>query len=284
MPRMSVRETKNSGCLTAIGLFVAGWVLPCFSPRFYAEAMRRRARSAVAFFVMFTLLLSALQALAVAGFLFVNTHQVVDGIFSAYASGQAPVITIANGVAEVSGAQPRVFVDEQRTFVALDTSGAVPAIDRQKYLHGFLLTRTSAIILYQGFYQELKLSDVQQQLGSDPLILNSVTVSGYWATVAAGAWLIISLLLVLWNTLVRFGLVLVVALLIAGVLALVRPSTGFRAVLIAGLYAVVPTTYIRLWFSLGFDFPDLSVLILLPIWAIALVMAFRHRTPVLSAM
>lgn len=283
MTQANVSQTKNAGCLTAIGLFVAGWVLPCFSPKFYAEAMQRRARSAIGFFVMFTLVLTLAQSLAMAGYLFVTTSQAINGIFNSYASGQAPVVTITNGVADVSGVQPRVFADEQRTFVAFDTSGAISSIDRQKYLQGFLLTRTSAIILYQGFYQEIKLSDLQKQVGSDPLILNSVTVSGYWASFAAGLWVLLAILLALWNTVIRFSFIFIMALLIAGVLALVRPSTGFRPVLITGLYAVVPTTYLRLLFSFGFDFPDLSFFILLPLWAIALFLAFRHRAPVLNS-
>lgn len=245
--------------------------------------MQRRARNAVGFFIAFTFLLTLAQSLAIAGYLFINTSQAINGIFNSYASGQAPIVTITNGTAEISGIQPRIFTDENRTFIAFDTSGAFSSIDRQKYLHGFLLTRTSALILYQGFYQEIPLIDLQKQLGSDPLILNSVTVSSYWASLAAGIWVLLSALLWLWNTVVRFGFIFIVALLVAGVLAFIRPSTGFRPVLITGLYAVVPVTYVRLLFSFGFDFPDLSFFILLPIWAIALFLAFRHRAPVLNS-
>lgn len=148
MTQANVSQTKNSGCLTTIGLFVAGWVLSCFSPKFYAEAMQRRARSAIGFFVMFTFLLSLIQSLVVAGYLFINTGQAINEIFNSYASGQAPVVTITNGVAEVSGIQPRIFADEQRTFVAFDTSGTILTIDRLSF---FILLPIWAIALFLAF-------------------------------------------------------------------------------------------------------------------------------------
>jgi hypothetical protein len=270
---------KASGCLVGIGHFAVSWFLPCFSPRFYAGAMQRRARQAVGFFFIFTLLLTIWQSVIVANLIFRTTNQSLIYIANAYTAGQVPPIVISRGIAEVYGPQPQVLATGAPILVATDLAGTLPPVDRQHYLYGCVLTRTSLRVWYQGFYEELSLGGLQQLTGLDPVVIVSGTISNYAGLLATGVWAVVSILLLVWNTVVQFGFVLVVGLLMAGVLALVRPATRFRPVLIAGLYAVVPATYLSLILTRGFGYPGLALVWLIPIWALVLLLAWAVSRP-----
>jgi hypothetical protein len=268
---------KASGCLVGIGQFAVSWILPCFSPWFYADAMRRRARQAVGFFIIFTFLLTIWQSGLIANLIFRTTNQSLIYIANAYAAGQVPSIVISRGIAEVYGPQPQVLAIAAPIWVATDLADTLPPVDRQRYLYGCVLTRTSVRVWYQGLYGELSLWGLQQLTGLDPIVIMSSTVSNYGMLLATGVWAAVSILLLVWNIVVQLVFVFVVGLLIAGVLALVRPATRFRPVLIAGLYAVVPATYLSLYLTQGFGYPGLAFALLLPIWALALFMAWAAR-------
>jgi hypothetical protein len=270
---------KASGCLVSIGQFAVSWILPCFSPRFYADAMRRRARQAVGFFILFTLLVTFWQSISAANLIFRATNQSLIYIANAYATGQVPTIVISQGIAEVYSPQPLVLATGAPILVATDLAGTLPPIDRQHYLYGCVLTRTSLHVWYQGFYQELSLGGLQRITGLDPIVIVSTTVSNYAILLATSAWAVVSILLLVWNTVVQFVFVFGVGLLIAGVLTLVRPVTRFRPVLIAGLYALVPATYLSLLLTGGFGYPGLALFLLIPIWALALLLAWGVSRP-----
>jgi len=265
---------KASGCLVGIGQFAVSWILPCFSPWFYAGAMRRRARQAVGFFIIFSLLLTIWQSVIAANLIYRTTNQSLIYIANAYAAGQVPTIVISHGIAEAYGPQPQVLVTDAPVLVATDIAGTLPPVDRERYLYGCVLTRTSLRVWYQGFYEELSLEGLQQLTGLDPVVIVSSTVSNYGALLATALWLAVSILLFVWNTLAQFGFVLVVGLLIAGVLSLARPAARFRPVLVAGLYALVPATYLSLILTRGFGYPGLALVLLIPIWAVALLLAW----------
>jgi hypothetical protein len=103
-PEVQIEEKKagGPGCLGQVGWFLSGAVLPMGSLSYYRKASQKSVGSAILFFILFTLALSTLSTINVA----VNMFSAIKGIQQSYADGEIPEITIANGVAEVSGKQP----------------------------------------------------------------------------------------------------------------------------------------------------------------------------------
>ncbi len=270
-------QARPGGCLSELGWLGAGWVLACFSPTFYYRAARRRVGSAILFFVMFGLVITSLQTLSlIRGF-----AQAGIEIRRAFEAGDFPEITLSGGVAEVSGPQPRILIDDPQSLVVLDTTGQYTEIDRRRYASGFLLTRTTLIVLnQQGQYQEVPLSQLQQVLNADPIVINGETATNYWTIFAVIFSVIALVFLAVWNTLVRIAYLAVIALVFWGIAALIRPGTGFGPVLVAGLYALVPAEYARFLLSeVRFGFLGLFTIFLLPLWAAALAAALIPRAP-----
>lgn len=270
-------QAQSGGCLSELGWLAAGWVLSCFSPTFYYRAARRRVGSAILFFVVFGLAITGLQTLGLVR----GLVQAGLEIRRAFEAGDFPEITISGGEAEVSGPQPRVLLDDPDVLVVLDTTGQYTEIDRGRYASGFLLTRTTLSFLnQQGQYQEISLSDLQQALDTDPIVLNGETATTYWTVFAAIVSLAGLVFLAVWNTVVRLAYLALIALVLWGVAALIRPGTGFGPVLATGLYALVPAEYARFLLSeVRFGFLGLFTLLLLPLWAAALAAALIPRTP-----
>ncbi len=270
-------QAQPGGCLSELGWFAGGWVLSCFSPTFYYRAARRRVGSAILFFAVFGLVIASLQTLGL-------IRGLVQGgleIRRAFEAGDFPEITISGGVAEVSGPQPRILIDDPQVLVVLDTTGQYTEIDRRRYASGFLLTRTTLVVLnQQGQYQEIALSDLQTMLDTDPIVINGETATNYWTIFAVIFSVVAWLFLAVWNLLVRIAYLGVIALAFWGVAALIRPGTSFGPVLVAGLYALVPAEYARFLLSeVRFGFLGLFTLLLLPLWAVALAAALIPRTP-----
>ncbi len=270
-------QAQPGGCLSELGWLAAGWVLSCFSPTFYYRAARRRVGGAILFFVVFGLVITSLQTLG----LIRSLVQAGLEIRRAFEAGDFPEITISGGVAEVSGPQPRVLIDDPSVLVVLDTTGQYTEIDRRRYTQGFLLTRTTLIVLsQQGQYQEIPLSDLQAALGTDPIVINGDTATNYWTIFAAIFSVIAWVFLAVWNILVRIAYLAVIALVFWGVAALIRPGTGFGPVLVAGLYALIPAEYARFLLSeVRFGFLGLFTILLLPLWAAAVAAALIPRPP-----
>lgn len=269
-------QPQSPGCLSAIGWLGAGWVLPCFSLNFYFLAARRRAASALIFFFVFTLAITSLQTLALIRGLFQAGAEIRRG----FESGSFPEITISGGEAQVDGPQPMVLFDESDTWVAIDTTGELTEIDRQRYRQGFLLTRTTLVMLdNNGRYQELSLRDLQLALDTDPLIINGDTTTAYWAGFSVIAVIAAFLFLILWNAVVRLAYVALIALALWGIAALIRPGTGFGPVLITGLYAVVPALFISFLLSqIQINIPFTTTFFLVVFWGVGLAGAFLPRT------
>ena len=269
-------RAEPEGCLSAVGWFGAGAVLSCFSPTFYHRAARRRLGWAIGFFLAFSIAVTGLQSLA----LIRGLVQAGQEIGRAFESGEIPQITISNGVAEISGPQPFVLVDDGQNLVVLDTTGTYTAEDLRRYDQGFILTRTTmAGVSESGRYQEFSLSDLQAALDIDPFVLNAETGTAYWATVSVIVAPLGFVALAFWNGLIRLVYLTMIALVLWGVSAVLRPGTGFGPVLITGLYAIVPVLYARLLLSqIGIGFFGLFTLLLLPVWAATLAVALRPRT------
>ena len=267
--------SQPNGLLSVGEWFLASWALPCFSPSFYHYAARRRLGWAVAFFFVLGLTITVLQVMSA-------TRGMVQAglkIQNEYKTGNIPEIIIAKGVARVSGPQPLVLVNENRMLIVLDTTGKYTSIDRKRYNQGILLTRTNIAILNNtGRYQEMPLISLHPMLG-DPFILNHDTVLRYWAMITIIGMTAVGLVLLVWNLLVRLAYLALLALPIWGVAVLIRRGIDFGQVFSVGLYALVPTLYLR--FLLGMvniKFVALFTILLLLIWIVALWFALMPRT------
>ena len=266
------RQSRMPGCLNELVWLGAAFVLPCASLTFYRRAARRRVISAVLFFLLFSLVITVLTTARVAIVLF----PVVNDIRQAFDTGEFPEITIQDGIATVNAEQPLVLVDEQRMAIILDTTGTYQRLDRSRYDQGLLLTRTELHLLNNdGRYQEIQLRDLHEAFAVDPIVVNARTVSTFWVGFSATSTIFAFLGIAVWNLLVRFAYVTMLALPIWGIVALFRRNAGFGPILIAGLYAIAPAVYAHYLLGLiGLRFVFLQTLIFLPMWAVALLAAF----------
>jgi len=273
---------SGSGCLSSVGWLASAPVLACFSPSFYAHAVRRRTGSAFLLFFVFTFVISSLQTCGIAWGLL----RAGQDIRNAFERGEFPEITISNGVAEVKGQQPFVFDDED-TFFGIDTTGQYTEIDRRRYSQGLLLKRTSIVFLNrQGEYQEVPLRDVQTLLNlDDPFILDGETATGYWTGFSVIFAVIAFVFLLIWNWIVRVAYLALIALLLWGLMVLLKPGTGFGPVVSVGLYALVPALFVvHLLSQLSLRFPGLTTVFLLIFWGLGLAEAlFAPRKPYSAA-
>jgi hypothetical protein len=146
-----------------------------------------------------------------------------------------------------------------------------------------LLTRTELHVLNQGKYQNVPLSEINKMVGQDPLIINADTVTKAWGTLSAILMLLALVGLWLWHFVFRLMVIAMYALVLWGIVALMRPKTGFGPIIISGLYAVVPAIYISHLFSRsGFTFPGLQSFFLFIFWIIGLVASLMDH-PLLNA-
>lgn len=246
-----------------------GAVLSSFSPTFYRLAARQSLIWAVIFFVLFGTVISVLQSVS----LYRMMRSVTSEIRDLYTEEQVPAVTITNGVAEVEGPEPAVLLDEQRMLIVFDTTGAYTGIDRSRYDQGILLTRTSFIVLNQdGRYQETPLIQVQQMVGQDPLILDQETVPQYWTTLSTWFGIGAFVGLVIWHVFIRVAFVVLVGLALWGLARLFGSTTELGPVLIVGIYALVPTLYLRFLMSLvPISFIGLTTIIYLILWGVFLI-------------
>jgi len=273
-----VEKIKNgAGCLEQLGWFFSGAVLPMGSFSYYRKAAQKSVGSAILFFVFFTVVISTLSSIATA----VEIFPFNESIKSAYADGEIPEITISNGIAEVSGEQPFIMLDGvdsngQSMFVAVDTTGRITEIDTSEYSQGFLLTRTELhMVTPQNGYQILLLSELNSMFERDPIMINAQTVSQAWGVISTGIVILVFIWLILWNTVVRLMIISMLALIIWGIVTLIKPNIGFGPIIITGLYAIVPAIYISYLLSRSsFSFPGLQTFFLLVFWVTGLVVNF----------
>jgi hypothetical protein len=258
--------------------WLAGLVLATFSPTYYFVAARQSVIPALAFFVLFALIITIFQTVPAA----IGLSMATPEIQQVFEDENFPDITIANGIAEVEGPQPQIFVDEEGIFMAADTSGEITQIDRNRYYQGMLLTRTDLHVLNQsGRYQQTPLSEVQTVLG-DPFVLNAETAPVYWQRFVTWFSIGTFVTLILWNTFVRMAYILALGLVFWGIAALIRRGTGLKPVVITGILALVPALFLRAMLSLpDFTLPwgnfGLTTLLYLPIWAVFLILALLPR-------
>ncbi len=271
IPKASSND--RPGCLSELGWFAAGAVLPLGSLSFYRKVSKRRVGMAILFFFVFTILITILTTIKMGSSMIGVSQDIRDQ----YTKGVIPKITIRNGIAEVDGPQPAILVNQRTSsgviFIAVDTTGQITSIDTSRYTEGILLTRTDLHFLSNtGNYQVIPLSEVNKFFGHDPLLINADTVASVWKMFAVLFSLIIFILLVLWNSVVRLMFIAMFALILWGVASLIRPKIGFAPFIISGLYAIVPAVYLAYLFGrINASFLGLQTLLLVIFWALALV-------------
>lgn len=271
------KKAGGSGCLEQIGWFLSGAVLPMGSLTYYRKAGRKSVGSAIAFFLVFTLIISSLLTISFG----VKMYSIRDGIQNAYANGEIPAITISHGVADVDGEQPFILFNGtdsngQSMLVAADTTGKIKEIDTDRFDQGFLLTRTELHVLNaQNGYQVLPLSELHTMLEKDPILINAETISRLWGVTAVVIVILSFIFIALWHMVIRLMIISMIALILWGIVSLLKPNTGFGPIIIAGLYAIIPAIYIsRLFTRSGVGLPGLQTLFLLGFWIIGLVANF----------
>jgi len=277
-PELQAKQTETApGCLGQLGWLFSGAVLPMGSLSYYRRATQKTVGSAILFFVFFTVAISALSTISLAA----GAFSVIGSIQKAFADGTVPEITISKGIAEVSGKQPVILVngtDEngQSIFVAIDTTGKIKEIDASRYYQGFLLTRTELqMVTPQNGFQAVPLTEINTGLGKDPIIINAQTMSQAWAVGSTVFIIAAFIFLVLWHTVVRLMIIATIALVLWGIVSLIKPNTGFGPIIITGLYAIVPAIYIaHLLSRSNLTFPGLQTFFLLVFWTIGLLVNF----------
>ena len=271
------KKENGAGCLGELGWFFSGAVLPMGSFTYYRKAAQKSVGSAILFFVIFTLVISTLATINVA----VSAFSVIRTIQQSFVDGKIPEITISNGIAEVSGEQPFIMIDGsdsngQSMLVAVDTTGKIREIDTSRYSQGFLLTRTELhMVSLQNGYQAFPLREFNVAFNQDPIIINAQTMSQAWVIMSTVLVILAFVFLVLWYTVVRLMIISMIALILWGIVTLIKPNTGFGPIIITGLYAIVPAIYFSHLFSRSsFSFPGLQTFLLLVFWVIGLVVNF----------
>jgi hypothetical protein len=268
------KKEVGTGCLGQLGWFFSGTVLPMGSFSYYRRAAQKSVGSAILFFAFFTLVISTLSTINVA----VGAFSVIGSIQQAYKDGEIPEITISNGIAEASGEQPFIILDDTTTsgqsmFVAVDTSGTIRRIDTSQYTQGFLLTQTELqMVTPQNGFQAIPLRELNTAFEKDTIIINAQTVSQAWGVMSTVVVIVAFIFLVLWHTVVRLMVISMIALILWGIVALIKPNIGFGLIINTGLYAVVPAIYLSHLFSRSnITFPGLQTFFLLVFWVAVLV-------------
>jgi hypothetical protein len=268
-------STQEEG--TGVGWFFSGLVLPFVSRRFYCIASGKSLGIAFLFFFFFTSLMTIASTLQISR----SFSEMQVELERAIESNQIPTITISNGIASVDAAQPFIILDQSRELVALDTSGRIERIDRNRYDQGILLTRTEIHALNErGEYQVISLSDLNAMF-RDPLVVNEETILSTWGLIAGFLRVIVLIGLGLWNFVARLILVVMLGLLLWGITTLIRPGTQFNQILITGIYAFVPAIYLDVILSrIGLNFFLMQTLIFVALWVVAIIFVLQEVNPV----
>ena len=250
-------------------LFGAGFVLSGCSPSFYYHAARRWLITAVAFFILFGLILAGVETWRIAN----DMQSFRDDINAAFADGKFPEITIANGEAVVHGPEPFVVVDDGRNLVVFDTTGEYTGAELDRYESGLILTKNKLYSIDdQGDVQILPLD-------MPFLVQGKIEIDNNTAQSAVSAVQFFAFLgIAFWRVVMGLAYITLLAFVVWGVAALAQRNVGFSPVMTTGLFAVVPATYAHyLLDRVGVDFFGMFTLLLLGGWAISLVAAVGQR-------
>ena len=217
---------------------VKGFVYPIWSFPYYKKASQKPLGTALGFLLVFAIL----QSIVSTGSIALSLNRFSREIEEAYLSGEIPDIVIEEGIASVSGSG-RYINENNRQIIAVDVTGAMREINTNQYSEGFLLTREEFHMVNEDGYQVIPLSDVNKTFGS-PIIMNAESMTGLWARLS-----ILINILVLGGSLMFFSLgrfiyLVLLGLIVWGVVSISHKGFDFARILIIGVYANVPTTYL----------------------------------------
>lgn len=265
-PPITPQENQEpTSFLQKITWLVKGFVYPIWSRPYYKEAVAKTMGAALVFLLIFALLQTIVASISVS----LSLSQFNEEIDAAYLSGEIPDITIENGIAKVSGVGKYV-VENNRQIVAVDTTGAMQEINTNLYSEGFLLTRTDFHLVNEDGYQVIPLSDLNNTFGN-PIVLNADSVTGLWSKAALFINIVVLIGGYLWFSIGRFIYLVLLGLIVWGAVSISHKNVDFAKILITGIFANVPTTYlIFILRKIGFSFFGLRGLILFVIWGIAM--------------
>ena len=257
-------QGKTSFSEKLVWLF-KGFLFPIWNRPYYREAADKPMGAALVFLLVFAVLQSLVSTVSVA----FNLSQFGREIEAAYLSGEIPDITIQNGIATVSGTG-KYIVESNRQLIAVDTTGSIREIDTNLYSEGLLLTRNEIHIVNEDGYQVLPLSDINTTFGN-PITMNADSMTGLWSKIA----MIINIIVLgggyLFFSLGRFIYLALLGLIVWAVVLINNKGFDFGKVLITGIYANVPTTYLMFILrKLEISFFGLRGVILFIIWGIAI--------------
>jgi len=254
-------------------LYGAGFVLSGCSPSFYYHAARRSLITAVAFFILFGLLLAGVQTWHIAHVMQPFRQDIND----AFTDGKFPAITIEDGEAVVHGPEPFVVVDDGRNLIVFDTTGKYTGAELEsgRYESGLILTKNRLYSIDdQGEVQIMPLD--MPFLNRNTIEINEDLAQGVLNFVQ----LVIFLGLTFWRVVMGLVYITLLAFAVWGVAALAKRSVDFSPVMTTGLYAVVPATYAHyLLDRAGIHFFGMFTLLLVGGWALSLVAAAGTRQP-----
>lgn len=261
-------DEENQGTtsfLQHIVWLLKGFIYPIWSRPYYKEASHKPMGTALVFLLVFAILQSMLTTGSVA----LSLNQFGSEIEDAYLTGEIPDIIIQNGKASVSGSG-RYIIENNRQIIAVDITGAMREINTDQYSEGFLLTRDEFHLVNEDGYQVLPLSDLNMTFGN-PIVLNADSLTGFWAGFSVIINTIVFVGGFLFFSLGRFVYLVLLGLMVWGVISISHKGFDFARILITGIYANVPTTYLMLILrQLGISFFGLRGVILFVIWGIAL--------------
>ncbi len=249
---------------------LSGFIYPCFRLDFYQGAVESSILRSVALFVLFAIVLTALNTIRV-----LTEASNIGNIQEFFNSGELTEIVIEDGKTTVVGKQPLILYDVEGTLIAVDTTGDISDIDRLKYFQGFLLTETSFHMLHDGDYQTFPLNEILSAFEKDKIVINEETTLSMWKTVLLWAAVILFTVLLIWFVLVRFMYLTFIAVLMWGFITVMRRTVNYGQVLTVGLLALVPLTYAKFLLSLvGIQFFFLFTILLIVIWGVVLLKVF----------
>lgn len=249
-----------------------GFVFPIWSRPYYREAAGKSMGAALVFLLVFAFFQSVFSTISVA----INLNQFGREIESAYLNGEIPDITIENGRATSSGSG-QYMVENGRQIIAVDTTGVTREIDTARFSDGFLLTSDELHLVNEDGYQVLSLSDLNKTFGN-PIVLDGASVTGFWGKIS----LIIAVIVLggglLFFSLGRFVYLALLGLLVWGAVSISHKGFDFGKILITGIYANVPTTYLMFILrKVGFTFFGLRGILLFVIWGFAIAYVLKSE-------
>lgn len=270
----SEQNQETSGFLDKIIWLLKGFVFPIWSRPFYRKAAGKSMGAALIFLLAFAIFQSIFSTISVA----LNLSQFEREIERAYLNGEIPDISIENGRATASGSG-QYMIENGRQVIAIDTTGVTREIDTDRFSEGFLLTSDEFHLVNEDGYQVLPLSDLNKTFGN-PIVLDAASVTGFWGKIS----LIIAVIVLggglLFFSLGRFVYLALLGLLVWGAVSISHKGFDFGKILITGIYANVPTTYLMFILrKVGFTFFGLRGILLFVIWGVAIAYVLKVENP-----